>query len=262
MKNAQPGQAYLAELIGTFLLVFSIIAALTLYAGTLVGGQSPLPNIIVPFVALAHGLALFIGIQTLGSVSGGHFNPAVTVGILAIRKIEPRHALGYVIAQVLGALLATLVLVVALHDQGQQVNFGQAALAPGISTGAGIVLEALFVFVLVWTVVATAINPDGAKEWAPLAISVSLALGVLLIGQWTGAALNPARAFAPDLANLIFGRSGSGGFGSGSDFLLVYLIAPLASGVLAATLCNTLLVKPAEPGPRPRPPAPSEQSPF
>lgn len=263
MDNAHPGKAYLAEAIGTFLLVFSIVGAVTLYVGPAKAAGVALPNFAIPFIALAHGFALFIGIQTLGAISGGHFNPAVTIGLLSIKKISPSNAMIYVIAQVVGALVATLVLALVLHDQAQAVNFGAPGLAKGVSTGAGIVLEAIFVFVLVWTIVATAVNPDGPKEWAPAAISTALALGVLLIGQWTGAALNPARAFAPDLTNAIFGKAGSGGFGSFSDFLLVYLIAPIAAGVLGATAYHELYLKRTERGePRTEPPAPSEQSPF
>jgi aquaporin TIP len=257
MENRSIGKAYLAEAIGTFLLVFSIIGAVTLYGGALANAQSPLPNIVIPFVALAHFFGLFIGIQTLGAISGGHFNPAVTVGLLSIKKIKPSNAAFYIVAQVVGAVVAAFLLALVLHKQGQVVKFGAPSLDPSISTAAGIVLEALFVFFLVWTIVATAVNPDGPKEWAPAAISTALALGVLLIGQWTGAALNPARAFGPDLANALFGKSG--GFGSVKDFFLVYLIAPLAAGVLAATLYNSLYIT----GDRPVPaPAPSEQSPL
>lgn len=266
MDHPNPGKAYLAEVIGTFLLVFSIVAAVTLYGGALAGeGQTPIPNIVIPFVALAHGFALFVGIQTLGAISGGHFNPAVTLGLLSIKKISLPNALGYVIAQVVGALLATLFLALTLKSQAQLVNFGQASLADGVSTGAGIALEALMVFFLVWTITATAVNPKGTKDWAPLAISTSLALGVLLIGQFTGAALNPARALAPDVTNVLFGADGSGGFGSVTDFLLVYLVAPIAAGVLAATLYSSLYIKgedPAAADEPPHPPAPSEQSPH
>jgi MIP family channel proteins len=258
MDNSKPGKAYLAEALGTFLLVFSIVAAVTLYVGALAGSQSPLPGITIPLVAFAHGFALFLGIQTLGAISGGHFNPAVTIGLLSIKQISVPNAIGYIIAQVVGALGATLFLALVLHDQAQIVNFGQASLADGISTGAGIGLEALMVFVLVWTITATAVNPEGTKEWAPLAISTALAIGVLLIGQWTGAALNPARALAPDITNAIFGKSGSGGFGSVGDFFLVYLIAPVAAGVLAATTYNALFIK----GDVGASPAPSEESPF
>jgi aquaporin Z len=241
-------KAYLAELIGTFLLVLSIVMAVTLYVGAVSGSQVALPGISIPFVALAHGFALFIGIQSLGAVSGGHFNPAVTVGMLSIRKIAPAQAVMYLVAQFVGALLATLLLALLLHDQAQIVNFGQAKLGKDISTGSGILLEATFAFFFVWTIVAVTQRPDGAKDWAPLAIAAALALGVLMIGQWTGAALNPARAFAPDLTNALFGKEGSGGFGSVTDFLLVYLIAPLAAGTLAATLYHSIYLKKEDSG--------------
>ncbi|MGK2878614.1 MAG: MIP/aquaporin family protein [Solirubrobacterales bacterium] len=257
MEDTSNGKAYLAEAVGTFILVFSIIAAVTLYAGALVGAQTPIPNIVIPFVALAHGFALFIGIQTLGAISGGHFNPAVTLGLLSIKKITAGHAMLYIVAQFIGATVAAFLLALVLHDQGQVVKFGSPSLDTSISVGAGLALEALMVFFLVWTIVATAVNPDGPKEWAPLAISTALALGVLLIGQWTGASLNPARAFGPDLANALFGKAG--GFGSVRDFFLVYLIAPIAAGVLAATLYSSLYLKGEK---LPEPPAPSEESPL
>ena len=257
MEDKNISKALIAELVGTFILVFSIIAAVTLYGGALIGSSSPVPNIVIPFVALAHGFALFIAIQTLGAISGGHFNPAVTIGLLSIRKISAANAIAYIVVQVIGATLAALALALVLHDQAQPVNFGAPSLADGISVGAGILLEALMVFFLVWTIVATAVNPDGPKEWAPLAISTALALGVLLIGQWTGASLNPARAFGPDLTNALFGKPAT--FGSFRDFALVYVVAPVAAGVIAATLYSALYIKGEVKTP---PPAPSEQSPF
>lgn len=261
MKEQNYVKAYIAEAVGTFILVFSIIASVTLYVGPATEAGVALPNFAIPFIALAHFLGLFIGIQSLGAISGGHFNPGVTIGLLAIRKIRAREAGIYVIAQVIGATLAAFILALALHKQGQAVKFGSPALAEGVSVGSGMVLEALMMFIFVWTIVATAVNPRGTKEWAPAAISLSLALGVLLIGTWTGASLNPARAFGPDLTNALFGSSG--GFGSLRDFLLVYLIAPITAGVLAATLYNSLFIQPAERGELPEPPpAPSEQSPF
>lgn len=259
MDETHIGKAYLAELLGTFLLVISIIGSATVYAGAIAGAQTPLPNIVIPFIAMAHFLGLFLGIQTLGAISGGHFNPAVTIGLLSIKKIKTPHAILYIVAQVIGGLLAAFFLALVLNKQGQIVNFGAPSLSDGVSVASGIALEALFVFVLVWTIVATAINPDGPKEWAPAAIALALSLGVLVIGSFTGAALNPARAFGPDVANALFGADGSGGFGSVKDFFLVYLIAPIAAGVLAATLYNVLYIKGSTDE---APPAPSEQSPI
>lgn len=257
MEETNTSKALVAELVGTFLLVLSIILAVTLYAGTLPAASRP-PQLIVPFVAFAHGFALFIGIQTLGRISGGHFNPAVTLGLLSIGKIEGGLAGAYIVAQVIGATLAGFLVALVLNDPATSVGFAAPTVDSAISLGSAIVLESLFVFFLVWTVVATAVADEGPKEWAPLAIATVLALGVLLIGKWTGAALNPARAFGADFTNALFGNDA--GFGSFKDFILAYVIGPIAGGVLAATLYNWLYIK--QPVLSPPEEVPSEQSPI
>jgi glycerol uptake facilitator protein len=255
VEEQRISKALIAELIGTFALVFSIIIMVGVYAG--VGGGKLLPNVVIPFVAIGHAFVLFILIQSLGAISGGHFNPAVSLGLLSIRKISAGNAGAYILVQCVGAILAGCLAAAVIPDQADIVKYASPSISPTITTGAGIVLEAIFTFVLVWTIVATAVNPTGPKEWAPAAIASALALGVLLIGSLTGASLNPARALGPDVANALFGR---GGFGSVSDFFLAYLIAPIAGGVLAATLYNALYIDGVEPAPLP--PAPSEQSPL
>jgi MIP family channel proteins len=228
------------------------------YAGQLPGQGTLLPNVVIPFVALAHGFVLFILIQSLGGISGGHFNPAISLGLLAIRKISAPNAFAYVVVQLIGGVLAGFLAAAVLNDKSQFVKFAAPALTDGISPASGIVLEAIFTFLLVWTVVATAVNPTGPIEWAPLAIASALTLGVTLIGSLTGAGLNPARALGSDLSNALFGNRG--GFGSVKDFLLVYTVGPVAGGVLAATIYNGLFLSPAKPVPVP--PAPPEQSPL
>lgn len=256
MENQSKSKALIAEFIGTYALVLSIIMAVSIYVGVLTqGGGEPFPNLVVPFIALVHGFVLFVMIQALGSISGGHFNPAVTIGLLSIKKISGADAAKYVIVQVIGGVLAGFTLALILKGLGTVVKFGSPSIDPSISLASGIALEAIFTFVLVWTIVATAVNPDGPKEWAPIAIATSLALGVMLIGSLTGGSLNPARAFGPDFTNMIFGE---GGFGSVRNFVLAYLVAPISAGVLAATLYNGLYIK----APAPPPPAPSEASPL
>jgi glycerol uptake facilitator protein len=257
VEDKSISKALLAELIGTFVLVFSIIVVISIYAGPI--ASKTLPNIIVPFIAFGHLVVLFILIQSLGAISGGHFNPAVTLGVLSIKKIRAGAAFAYILVQLAGAVLAGCLAAAVIHKQADFVKFAAPSIDHlQISTGAGIVLEAVFTFLLVWTIVATAVNPDGPKEWAPAAIASALALGVLLIGSLTGASLNPARAFGPDVANALLGTQG--GFGSISNFITAYLIAPIAGGVLAATIYNALYIKNAEA--RPPSPAPSEQSPL
>jgi glycerol uptake facilitator-like aquaporin len=160
------------------------------------------------------------------------------------------------VVQVIGATLAGFFAAALLHDQGQIVQFGAPRISPDISLASGILLEATFTFFLVWTIVATAVNPDGPKEWAPIAIATALGLGVFISGALTGGSFNPARAFGPDLTNAIFGDHG--GFGNLGDFLLAYVVGPIAGGVIAATLYNALYIKEKAPAA----PAPSEQSPL
>lgn len=254
MEERSNSKALVAEFIGTFVLVFSIIVMVGVYAG--VGGGKLLPNVVIPFVAIGHAFVLFFLIQSLGAISGGHFNPAVTLGLLSIKKIGGGNAAAYIVVQLLGATLAGFACAALLADQSDLVQYAAPRIAPTISLASGILLEAVFTFFLVWAIVATAVNPDGPKEWAPAVIASTLALGVLLIGSLTGAGLNPARAFGPDVANAIFGNIG--GFGPIEDFLLAYVVGPVAGGVIAATLYNGLFIKKAVPAP----PAPSEQSPI
>lgn len=254
VEDKNISKALIAELIGTFTLVFSIIVMVSVYA---IGAKQLVPGVVFPFIALGHFLVLFLLIQSLGSISGGHFNPAVTLGLLSIRKISGSNAVAYILVQLVGAVLAGFLAAAIIPHQADAVKYAAPAISPLISTGAGIAFEAIFTFFLVWAIVATAVNPNGPKEWAPAAIAGTLALGVLLIASYTGAGLNPARAFGPDVANAIFGK---GGFGSVSDFLLAYTVAPIAGGILAATIYNGLYIESSEPAPPA--PAPSEQSPL
>jgi MIP family channel proteins len=204
-------------------------------------------GLIYPFVALAHGFVLFILIQTVGRVSGAHFNPAVTLGLLSIRRISLAHAAGYWIVQCLGSIAAALLAKALIPDLAHTVNYAANAVNNDISTGAALVLEAIFTFFLVWTIIGTAVDPDGPADWAPLAISSALALGVLLIAPITGASLNPARSLGPALI--------SGHWGSFADYVLPYVVGPLVGGLLAAMLYSGIFFTGRNAGPAPSPPA-------
>lgn len=224
MENRSIARALAAEFIGTFALVFTIILVVSLYAlqADIARGAT------FPFIAMAHGLILFLMIQTVGVSSGGHFNPAVTLGVLSIRKIALGDALGYICVQFAGAIVAALFAKGLIPDQASLFNYAAVHISGDASLGTAIVLEALFTFFLVWAVVGTAVNPDGPAQWAPLVFSSTLVMGVLLTAPLTGAGLNPARAFGPALI--------SGEWGPAKDFILAYIVGPLAGGVLAAQL--------------------------
>jgi aquaporin TIP len=211
-----------AEFVGTFALVFVGVGAIVTGAD-LVG------------VAFAHGLAIAVMASAVGHISGGHFNPAVTFGFLVTRRIDPRLAGVYLVAQLLGAIVASLALR-ALYPDGLDLDAGVPQLAAGVSAGAGIGIEAILTFFLVWVIFATAADARGAfKSIAGLAIGFTITLDILAGGPLTGAAMNPARSFGPALVQ-----------GEWSDFL-VYWIGPLIGGGLAALVYELLYLRPLEP---------------
>jgi aquaporin Z len=216
------GTRAFAELVGTFTLVFAGVGAIAI--GTELVG-----------VALAHGLAIAVMVSAVGHISGGHFNPAVTFGFLAARRMAASLAAGYLAAQLLGATLAMLALR-ALYPDGADLDAGVPALGSGVDTGAAIGIEAILTFFLVWVVFATAADPRGTfKSIAGLAIGLTITLDILAAGPLTGAAMNPARAFGPELV-----------LGNWDDFL-VYWIGPLLGGGLAAILYELLYLRPLSP---------------
>lgn len=211
-----------AEVVGTFALVYvgvgSIVAAA--YAGIEGGGG-------IVSVALAHGLAIATMVTAVGHVSGGHFNPAVTLGALVAKAIRPAHAAVYVVVQLLGAVAASLAIRASVPvELWQKVDLGIPSLAKDgvtVSFGQGVLIEAVLTFFLVWVVMAVAVDPGGAfAKVAGLPIGLVVAMDIMAGGPLTGAAMNPARAFGPALA---------GGYWTDH---LVYWIGP-ALGALAAS---------------------------
>lgn len=215
-----------AEFLGTFALVFFGAGAICTNQWT--GGAVGLLGI-----AFAHAMALAVMISALGHVSGAHFNPAVTVGLLSVGKIEPGKAAGYILAQLLGATGAALLLRFAFPAEvTTAVMFGAPALHAEITVTQGVVLEAVMTFFLVLTVFGTAVDPKGSwNAIAGFGIGSVLFFDILFGGPLTGAAMNPARAFGPALV------------ARGWDDQLVYWIGPLMGGVVAAVLANALLLK-------------------
>ena len=215
-----------AEFIGTFALIF-VGAGSVAFARTLTD------------IALAHGLVIAVFVSALGFISGGHFNPAVTLGFLVTKRIAPVLAIWYWIIQfgaaVLAALLLKWVLPTAIQNQS---HLGAPSLGGGITQGAAVVVEAVLTFFLVFVVFATAVDPRGAfKQIAGLAIGFTIALDILMGGVLTGAMMNPARAFGPQLVD-----------NSWSHWWIWY-IGPLAGGVIAASLYELLYLRTSAPEP-------------
>ena len=213
-----------AEFIGTFALIF-VGAGSIGFARTLTD------------IALAHGLVIAVFVSALGFISGGHFNPAVTLGFLVTRRIAPALAVLYWVVQFAAAAIAALLLQWVLPNAIQnQSSLGVPALGGGISWGPAIVVEAVLTFFLVFVFFATAVDPRGAfKQIAGLAIGFTIALDILMGGVLTGAAMNPARAFGPQLV------------GEHWNHFWVWYIGPFAGAVIAAALYELLYLRPAHP---------------
>lgn len=231
-----------AEAIGTFALTFIGILSIT---GDLVAGAPPSP-VSLTVVALAHGLALAVMVAALGQISGGHFNPAVTFGFLVTGRMSVVTGALYWIAQLVGAALASYILLGM--TSARIVLAGNPMPAQNVGIGMAIVLEAIATFFLVLVVFGTAVDERAPKSVFPFAIGLTLTAGILAIGTITGGALNPARAFGPALA--------------GGDFSkhYVYWVGPLIGGALGAAVHHFLLMRAPTPTVAERGgPAPSEK---
>jgi MIP family channel proteins len=212
--------AYIAELIGTFLLVFFITSVVVLFVAT--GNQAQFGSDFA-VVGLVHGFLLFGLIMMFGIVSGGHFNPAVTLAAAVIRRIDPIDAVVYILAQLSGAVLGALLTKALLLDEGRATHYGAATVSPLLSgNAAGAVVEAMGTFVLVLVILAAVFSSKSVKDWAPLAIGTTLGFAVMVAGPLTGGALNPARWFGPALVSNTWGG------------VWPYLVGPIVGSLLAA----------------------------
>lgn len=234
----RPIAAYVAELIGTFLLVFCIGIILAVNSNAGLGYAD------FAVIGLLHAFILFMLVQTLGGTSGAHFNPAVTAALLAIRKIRPVDAAIYWAVQFAGAILAALAVKGVLTVQGKAVNYG----APDVSqqflhghTFVAFVVEGIGAFILIWAIMGTAVSAQGRKDWAGLVIGASLGLAVMMFGPLTGAGFNPARSLGPALV--------SSHWANGGSFVIIYILGPIVGGLLASVGYNFLVPdKPAVAG--------------
>jgi len=237
MAAEDPVRRAVAEFVGTFTLIFigcgSIVAAHTIGDPTLIG------------IAIAHGLAIGVMVSAVGHISGAHFNPAITFGMLATRRIKPGLAGVYWASQLAAAALAALLLQQLLpRATTEAVELGVPALGHGVDAASGMGIEAVLTFFLAFVVFASAVDPRGTfKSIAGLAIGLTITIDILFGGPFTGAAMNPARAFGPQLV----GGHWANGW--------VWYVGPLLGGVVAALLYELLYLRPA---PRPEPVGPEE----
>jgi aquaporin Z len=200
---------YIAEFIGTFFLVFTI-------GCTVIGASS---GVIAP---LAIGAALMVMVYAGGHISGAHYNPAVSVGVLIRGKLNVEDFIPYIIAQLAGASLAALAV--------KFLRAGATITAATPKVGPALLVEFLFTFALVYVVLnaATAEGTSGNSFYG-LAIGMTVMTGAFAVGDISGGAFNPAVALGISIMGL-----------SSWPNIWIFLVANFAAGVLAAIVFNVI----------------------
>jgi len=212
-----------AEFIGIFALVF--VGGASIMSTQLSHTESPLLA-----AAVAHGLILAIMVTATMRISG-HLSPSVTLGFLAARRIEPMMAMLYIVAQLLGALVAAYALKAIFPTEvATATRLGGQALALDVTFTKGVFAEAIATFFLVFAVFGTAVDPHAPKVGG-FAIGLTVAADILAIGPLTGASMNPARSLGPAVASGQYEAQG------------VFWIGPILGGVAAALLYDTLFLR-------------------
>jgi MIP family channel proteins len=213
-----------AEALGTFGLVFVGTAVVV------VNGGFPNSGVGLLGIALAHAVVLSVMITATMTISGGHLNPALTIGFLVTRRIDFWSAIAYILAQLAAACVAAF-LVKLLLPPAAVLNavVGTPIIGSSTSLGQAIGLELIFTFFLMSAAFGTAVSPD-APRVGGFGIGMVLLFDILVGGPLTGAAVNPARAFGPAVVS---------GEWVGQ---LVYWIGPITGAILAALLWEHYLL--------------------
>ncbi len=215
-----------AEFLGTAALIF-------IGAGAVIMNHHTLGGVGLVGIALAHGLTVGVMVSAIGHISGGHINPAVTAAFLATGRLSVRDGAWYIGAQLVGGVVGALLLQACFPPAAVVAAFvGTPMLAEGVTAMAGILIELLLTFLLVFTVFATAVDPQGAfKAIAGYGIGTVVAIDILAGGPLTGAAMNPARAFGPAVVANIWHHQ------------FVYWMGPIGGGILAGLLYHHLFLR-------------------
>ncbi len=213
-----------AEALGTFGLIF-------FGCGAVVMSSLPGAGYGLLGVALAHAIVLSVMITATMNISGGHLNPAVTIGLWSVKRVDTTTAGAYVAAQVVGGILGAFVLRMVLPAGITRIGtLGTPVLANAMTMMDGMVLEAVLTFFLVSAVFGTAVAPEAPKVGG-FGIGLVLFFDILVGGTMTGAAMNPARAIGPAVV-------------SGTWYAQpVWWIGPIVGGVIAAQLWDRFLLK-------------------
>lgn len=217
----QGPKSYWAEFLGTFTLCFVGQGAIVMQQAA---GRADLL-----VIAVAHGLALAVMISALGAWSGGHFNPAVTLGFVVTRRMSLTSAITYWLSQLIGAITASFLLrSLVPGEPGEAVHFGVPLLAAGVAVSQGLLLEFVLTFLLVTVAWGTTVD-ERAPRVGGFGVGLAYAMGVLVGGPLTGAAMNPARAFGAACASGVWTNH------------WLYWVAPMLAGIAASRVYKGLM---------------------
>lgn len=234
-------QKYAAELVGTFaLLVFGGGSAVFTHFALSSGFGDPNARVVV--VSAAFGLTVLGGAYIFGEVSGGHFNPAVTLSMALNRRMPLRDVVPYLVAQIVGGILGMLVIAgiaygsAPMWTDAQSISFGSqcyaSSAAPGgcgFSLGSVFLIELTLTFLFVLVIQLITRSDNGAKNLAPVGIGLTLMVTNLVAIPVDGASINPVRSFAPALIAQAWSPSP---WALGESWL--FWVAPILGGLLAA----------------------------
>lgn len=213
----------IAEFVGTMTLCAVGVGSVVVAAGI---GLPSTGGLLA--IAFAHGLAIAVMVTAVGHVSGGHFNPAVTTAMMALRQIKPVAGLAYILVQLAGGVAGSFVVMQAFNDSKIFDRFDPVAtvqLTSGMGPFTGIMLEAFTTFLLVWVIFAVAVDRDGAFfKVAGMPIGFTIVMDILMIGPLTGGTMNPARWFGPNVLNGAW------------DNAIVWIAGPVIGALIAGFL--------------------------
>jgi MIP family channel proteins len=221
-------QKLLAELVGAFTILLISVGAICADQYLTAMGK---PDLGILGIALAYGMAVAAMVAALGHISGGHFNPSVTIGLWVTRRLGSINTILYCAAQLLGATAGAYVVKAIVSDSvWEQVALGTPALAPDFTRTHAMALEGVIAFLWVFVFFAMLAESNSTStKMAGIAVGVTVAMGTLFAYPFTGAAMNPARAFGPALASHHWSNHG------------VYWVGSLFGGILAAFIYDRFL---------------------
>nr|P08995.2 RecName: Full=Nodulin-26; Short=N-26 [Glycine max]CAA28471.1 nodulin [Glycine max] len=208
-------QKLVAEAVGTYFLIFAGCASLVV-------NENYYNMITFPGIAIVWGLVLTVLVYTVGHISGGHFNPAVTIAFASTRRFPLIQVPAYVVAQLLGSILASgtlRLLFMGNHDQF-------SGTVPNGTNLQAFVFEFIMTFFLMFVICGVATDNRAVGEFAGIAIGSTLLLNVIIGGPVTGASMNPARSLGPAFVHGEY------------EGIWIYLLAPVVGAIAGAWVYN------------------------